>query len=152
MARKELDWTRTGTVQAMGEWVRLEIGATVVLAVRAADAVLLADPKTTPAQACQLVLAYLPRLVEWVTLERQGKYRWALDGAAKGRAEWLQRESDAICVLVIRPHDSLLLVDRRCKPDDAEQLVQEYLPELAAAFGESTKYKGARLVLEPCPE
>jgi hypothetical protein len=151
-ARRELDWKRTGTVQAMGEWVRAEVGATVVLAVRASDAVLLTDPQIMPGKACELVTLYLPRLTEWAALERRGKHRWAMDGAPKGRAEWLQRESDAICVLVIRPHDSVLLVDMRCKPNDAEQLVLEYLPELAAHFGESTKYKGARLVLEPCPE
>lgn len=152
MSGKGLDWMRTGTVQAMGEWVRAEIGATVVFVVRATDAVLLADAQTTPARACQLVSAYVSRLAARVALERHGASRSEFDGAAKGRAEWLLRESGAICVLVIRPRDSVFLVDVRCKPNDAEQLVLEYLPELAAHFGESTKYKGARLVLEPCPE
>jgi len=152
MAHRDLDWTRTGTLQAMGEWVRGELGAKLVNAVRANDAVLLLDEATTPARACEMALLYVPRLAERVGLERRGKYRSECDGTLKGRTEWLLRGSGAICVLVIREHDSLFLVDARCRPEEAEQLLLEYLPELASHFGELKKYKGARLVFDACPE
>ena len=39
-------------------------------------------------------------------------------------------KSDAICVLVIRAHDSVLTVDPRCKTEDAGELLAEYMPRL----------------------
>ena len=56
---------------------------------------------------------------------------WTRTGTVAGYAEYLRKTSDAICVLVIRPHDSVFAVDPRCAPADAEQLVKDYVPRLA---------------------
>ena len=57
-------------------------------------------------------------------------------------------------MLVIRPHDSVFAVDARCKPEDAEQLVKDYVPRLAAQVEQARieKKKAARLELGPCAE
>ena len=79
---------------------------------------------------------------------------WSRTGTIVAYAEWLRDKSDAICVLVIRPHDSSFAVDPRCKAEDAEQLVLQYLPRLASGvdFARQEKKKAARLELGPCPE
>ena len=53
---------------------------------------------------------------------------WSRTGTVAGYAEYLGKQADAICVLVIRPHDSLFAVDPRCAPEDAERLVIDYVP------------------------
>jgi hypothetical protein len=150
MARKELDWTRTGTLQAMGEWVRGEIGALVLVAVRPSDAVLLTAPGLALLDMQEAARRCVPQLTAAITMERRKGSRVNHAGVMHPRIEWLRSNSDAICVLGIRQRDSVLLLDARCRPEDAGQLLLEYLPELAAHYGESTKYKGARLVFEPC--
>ncbi len=55
---------------------------------------------------------------------------WTRTGTVAGYAEYLRKSADAICVLVIRPHDSVFAVDPGCPPAEAERLVTEYLPHL----------------------
>lgn len=75
---------------------------------------------------------------------------WTRTGTVEGYAEYLRKQSDAICVLVIRPHDSVFAVDPRCAPADAEELVNRYIPRLAerVEYARSQK-KAARLELGP---
>jgi hypothetical protein len=79
---------------------------------------------------------------------------WTRTGTIVAYAEWLRSKSDAICVLVIRPHDSSFAVDPSCPPGDAEELVKQYLPWLAGHVEEARreKKKAARLELGPVPE
>jgi hypothetical protein len=79
---------------------------------------------------------------------------WTRTGTIVAYAEWLRSKSDAICVLVIRPHDSSFAVDPRCKPEDAEDLVNEYVPRLAGQVEQARreKQKAARLELGPVQE
>lgn len=56
---------------------------------------------------------------------------WTRTGTVAGYAEYLRKQADAICVLVIRPGDSVFAVDPRCKPEDAQGLVEQYVPRLA---------------------
>lgn len=79
---------------------------------------------------------------------------WTKTGTIAGYAEWLRSKSDAVCVLVIRPHDSVFAVDARCKPEDAEQLVKDYVPRLASRVEADRREKkqAARLELERVPE
>lgn len=74
---------------------------------------------------------------------------WTKTGTVAGYAEYLRKQSDAICVLVIRPHDSVFAVDPRCAPTDAEQLVMDYLPRLAQQVEATRREKkqAARLEL-----
>ncbi len=74
---------------------------------------------------------------------------WTRTGTVAGYAEYLRKSSDAICVLVIRPHDSVFGVDLRCAPADAEQLVKDYLPRLASLveYARREKKQAARLEL-----
>lgn len=68
---------------------------------------------------------------------------WTRTGTVEGYAEWLRKQSDAICVLVIRPHDSVFAVDPRCAPADAEQLVTQYIPRLAGRVEQARREKKA---------
>ena len=79
---------------------------------------------------------------------------WTRTGTVAGYAEYLRKQSDAICVLVIRPHDSVFAVDPRCPPADAERLAVEYIPRLAerVELARKEKKQAARLELERCPE
>ena len=79
---------------------------------------------------------------------------WTKTGTAAGYADWLCKASDAICVLVIRPQDSVFSVDPRCKPEDAEQLVKDYVPRLAERVERTRREKkqAARLEFGPPEE
>lgn len=79
---------------------------------------------------------------------------WTKTGTVAGYSEYLRKQSDAICVLVVRPHDSVFAVDPKCAPADAEQLVKNYLPRLAERVDLARKEKkqAARLELGPCPD
>jgi cysteine synthase len=68
---------------------------------------------------------------------------WTRTGTVGGYAEYLRKASDAICVLVIRPHDSVFAVDPRCAPVDAERLVKEYVPHLAGRVEQARLEKRA---------
>lgn len=75
-------------------------------------------------------------------------------GTVAGYAEYLRKQSDAICVLVIRPHDSVFAVDPKCAPADAEELVKDYVPRLAERVEAARREKkqAARLELGPVEE
>jgi cysteine synthase len=78
---------------------------------------------------------------------------WTKTGTVAGYADYLRKQSDAICVLVIRPHDSVFAVDPKCAPADAEDLVKEYISRLAERVDLARKEKKqARLEHGPCPE
>jgi len=62
MAKKPLDWTRTGTVVAMADWIRDSSGAMLVMVVRRDDSVLSADPALMASDAYRLVEEYIPAL------------------------------------------------------------------------------------------
>ncbi len=74
---------------------------------------------------------------------------WTRTGTVEAMAAWLREKSDAICVLVIRPEDSVFAVDGNCPPGDAEQLVLDYLPRLTGRVEQARqqKKKAARLEL-----
>lgn len=76
---------------------------------------------------------------------------WTKTGTVAGYAEYLRKQSDAICVLVIRPHDSVFAVDPRCAPADAEELVKDYVPRLAERVDVARKEKKAAARLELGP-
>jgi cysteine synthase len=79
---------------------------------------------------------------------------WTRTGTVCGYADWLRKSSDAICVLVVRPHDSVFSVDPKCAPTDAERLVMDYVPRLAGRVAQARREKkqAARLEFGPCPE
>lgn len=79
---------------------------------------------------------------------------WTKTGTVAGYAEYLRKQSDAICVLVIRPNDSVFAVDPQCTPTDAGELCAEYLPRLMQRVEHARKEKkqAARLELERVPE
>lgn len=79
---------------------------------------------------------------------------WTRTGTVAGYAEYLRKSADAICVLVIRPHDSVFAVDPLCPPQDAERLVIDYVPHLAGRVEAARREKrqAARLELGRCPE
>ena len=76
---------------------------------------------------------------------------WTKTGTVCAMADWILKDGDAICVLVIRPHDSVFAVDERCKPEDAAERVLEYLPFLVSRVASTRKEKkqAARLELGP---
>jgi hypothetical protein len=81
------------------------------------------------------------------------KRDWSKLGTVEGMGEWLRSQSGAICVLVIRPHDSVFLLDPDCAPKDAGELVAEYLPRLISGVDYARKERGRiRLEHGPCPE
>jgi len=79
---------------------------------------------------------------------------WTKTGTLTGYAESLRKQSGAVLVLVIRPHDSVLRVAPDCAPKEAQRLVELYLPRLAERVdlerrGEA---KDTRLVYEGNPD
>ncbi len=77
---------------------------------------------------------------------------WEKLGTVEAMGEWLRTKSDALCVLVIRPHDSVFLVDPECKPMDAFERCAEYLPRLAQRVDHQRKTKnGIRAEMDQEP-
>jgi hypothetical protein len=74
---KQLDWTKTGTVEAMGEWLRSKSDAICVMVIRPDDLVFAIDPRCAPADAEALVLEHVTPLVRKVEQARQEKKRTA---------------------------------------------------------------------------
>ena len=75
---------------------------------------------------------------------------WSRIGTVEGYAEYLRKRSGAICVMVIRPEDSVLAIDGLCAPGDAGELIAEYLPRLLERVEAARKEKrAARLVMGP---
>jgi cysteine synthase len=79
---------------------------------------------------------------------------WTKTGTVAGYADYLRKSADAICVLVICPHRSVFSVDPACAPEDAQRLVEEYVPRLAerAELARKEKKQAARLELERMEE
>jgi len=79
---------------------------------------------------------------------------WTKTGTVAGYADYLRKQSDAICVLVICPHRSVFSVDPNCAPEDAQRLVEEYVPRLAERVDLARKEKkqASRLELGPMEE
>jgi hypothetical protein len=79
---------------------------------------------------------------------------WTKTGTLAAMADWLMKNGDCICVLAIRPHDSVFAVDLKCKPEDAADLVTEYLPRLVGRVEQTRREKkqAARLELGPNKE
>lgn len=55
MAGKGPDWSKTGTIVAMAEWLRDKSGALCVVVLRRDDAALAADPELAPLDARELL-------------------------------------------------------------------------------------------------
>lgn len=74
---------------------------------------------------------------------------WMRTGTIVGYAEYLRKQGNAICVLVIRAHDSVFAVDPSCAPEDAQRLVEQYVPRLAGQVQNTRREKrqAARLEL-----
>lgn len=53
---KQLDWTKTGTLVAMAEWLRERSGALAVVVVRVDDAAMAADAGIGPEDAKNLIV------------------------------------------------------------------------------------------------
>lgn len=70
---KGLDWSKTGTVVAMAEWLRSKSDAIAVLVVRPNDGALAVDPRCAPADAGELLLERLPQLLLNLDEARRGK-------------------------------------------------------------------------------
>jgi hypothetical protein len=73
MAHKPLDWTKTGTLAAMADWLMKDGDCICVLAIRAHDSVFSVDPRCKPEDAGERVLEYLPHLVGRVEATRREK-------------------------------------------------------------------------------
>jgi hypothetical protein len=67
------DWTQTGTIAGMAEWLRGKSDAIAVVVVRRDDAVLLAHPDCTPADARDLVIERLFDLARELEFARKEK-------------------------------------------------------------------------------
>jgi hypothetical protein len=90
-----------------------------------------------------------PRQLRTAMSDAKRSPDWTKTGTIAGYAEYLRKQGDAICVLVIRPHDSVFAVDPKCSPEDAERLVVEYVPKLASTveWARKEKKQAARLEL-----
>lgn len=72
---KPLDWSKTGTIVAMGSWLREKSDAICVVVIRAEDSAFLVDPRCAAVDAEELVGRYLPRLARDVEQARLDKRR-----------------------------------------------------------------------------
>lgn len=79
---------------------------------------------------------------------------WTKTGTVEGYAEWLRGKSDALCVIVVRPFDAVLVVDQALSPSDCSERITEELPELIANLREAReqKKKASRIQHAPCSE
>lgn len=73
---------------------------------------------------------------------------WMRTGTVEAMAEWLRSRSDALCVVVVRPMDSVLAADPRLTPADCGERLAEELPGLVQQLHQAraTKKKAARVV------
>jgi hypothetical protein len=79
---------------------------------------------------------------------------WTRTGTVAGYAEYLRKQADALCVVVIRRDDAVFAVDPACAPGDARALVEERLPDLECDVNTARmeKRSAARSVMEPVRE
>ena len=79
---------------------------------------------------------------------------WSKTGTVCGYAEYLRKQSDALCVVVIRPFNSVLAADPNLTPTDCGERLAEELPGLVMKLSEAReqKKKAARVEYERCSE
>ena len=71
------DWSKTGTVVAMAEWLRARSGGFAVVVLRRDDAVLAVDPELAPEDARELLFERIPPLVADLAAARREKRKAA---------------------------------------------------------------------------
>jgi hypothetical protein len=79
---------------------------------------------------------------------------WTRTGTIVGYAEYLRKQSGALCVVVIRRDDAALVADPLLAPSDARELVDTRMVDLEfdLAAARREKRKGARVELGPLQE
>lgn len=79
---------------------------------------------------------------------------WTKTGTVEGYAKWLCDKSDALCVVVIRPFNSVIAADPKLTPADCGERLVEELPGLVLELRQAReqKKKAARIEHGPCPE
>ncbi|MDR3741620.1 MAG: hypothetical protein P4L40_21585 [Terracidiphilus sp.] len=79
---------------------------------------------------------------------------WTKTGTVEAMAEWLRSKSDALCVVVIRPFNSVLAADPDLAPMDCGERLAEELPGLLVALSQARteKKRAARVVHEEMSE
>lgn len=76
---------------------------------------------------------------------------WTKTGTVAGYAEWLRKNADALCVVVIRPFNSVLAADPGLTPADCGERLAEELPGLVLELRQARaeKKKAARVEHPP---
>jgi cysteine synthase len=76
---------------------------------------------------------------------------WTRTGTVEGYAEYLRKQSDALCVVVIRPFNSVMAADPLLAPADCATRLDEELPGLLAELVKARleKKKAARVEHAP---
>lgn len=79
---------------------------------------------------------------------------WTKTGTVAGYAEWLRAKSDALCVVVIRPFNSVLAAGPDLTPVDCGERLAEELPGLIQGLRQARleKKKAARVEHGSCAE
>lgn len=78
---------------------------------------------------------------------------WTKTGTVAGYAQYLCKQADALCVVVIRPFNSVLAADPLLSPADCGKRLAEEMPGLLEALtaARAEKKKAARVEHGPCP-
>jgi cysteine synthase len=76
---------------------------------------------------------------------------WTKTGTVEAMAQWLRSKSDALCVVVIRPFNSVMAADPLLAPADCGTRLDEELPGLLAELVKARleKKKAARVEHAP---
>lgn len=89
---------------------------------------------------------------------------WTKTGTVEGYAQYLCKQSNALCVVVIRPFNSVLAADLNLSPADCGKRLAEELPELvlklhearaekkkaAGSLLDGVEHKAFPLISDPC--
>ncbi|MGB7985080.1 MAG: hypothetical protein WCF54_07970 [Terracidiphilus sp.] len=72
---------------------------------------------------------------------------WTRTGTVEGYAEYLRKKSDALCVVVIRPFNSVLAADADISVADCQKRLLEEIPGLIGELhrARAEKKKAARV-------
>lgn len=84
-----------------------------------------------------------------------GKQRdWTKTGTVEGYAEYLCKRANALCVVVIRPFNSVIAADPGISPKDCGERLAEELPGLILKLHQAraANKKAARVEHERCAE
>lgn len=73
--------------------------------------------------------------------DAMAKPDWAKTGTVEGYAEYLRKQADALCVVVIRPFNSVLAADPDLTPMDCGERLAEELPGLVMKLREAREQK-----------